>query len=291
MRQDAGISTDKDFDGKIIATPQMGNTQDVAARIWFAEHGYKLKEKGGKLNLLPLSNPDQLTMFQKKEIHGAWTIEPWLSRLELEGGGRLFLDEKTLWPKGRYVTTHLIVSRKFLAANPGLVEKLLQGLVEVTQEINADKTAAAKILNAEIKQETGKALSEAVMTRSFGRVELTWDPIAASLRRSAEAAHQVKFLRQPPVLDGHLRAGHLEPGSRGEAAPTRGRMMRNPAPVKLRIVDVTKTFESASQTVAALHRVNLEVHQGEYVVLFGPSGVRQVHAAQSGGGVRDSDHG
>jgi len=202
VRQDAGISTDKDFDGKIIATPQMGNTQDVAARTWFAEHGYKLKERGGKLNLLPLSNPDQLTMFQKKEIHGAWTIEPWLSRLELEGGGRLFLDEKTLWPKGRYVTTHLIVSRKFLGANPGLVEKLLQGLVEVTQEINADKTAAAKILNAEIKKETGKALSEAVMTRSFGRVELTWDPIAASLRRSAEAAYHVKFLRQPPVLDG-----------------------------------------------------------------------------------------
>lgn len=202
VRMDAGIATDKDFDGKIIATPQLGNTQDVAARIWFAEHGYKLKEKGGKLNLLPLSNPDQLTMFQKKEIHGAWTIEPWLSRLELEGGGRLFLDEKTLWPDGRYVTTHLIVSKKFLAANPGLVEKLLQGLVEVTQEINADKTAAAKILNAEIKQETGKALSEAVITRALERVELTWDPIASSLHRSAEAAYTVKFLKQSPNLTG-----------------------------------------------------------------------------------------
>jgi NitT/TauT family transport system substrate-binding protein len=202
VRKDGGIATDKDFDGKTIATPQLGGTQDVAARIWFAEHGYRLKEKGGKLNLLPLSNPDQLTMFQKKEIHGAWTVEPWLSRLELEAGGRLFLDEKALWPDGRYVTTHLVVSKKFLAANPGLVEKLLQGLVEVTQQINADKAAAAKILNAEIKKETGKALSDAVLERAFRRVELTWDPIATSLRRSAEAAHKVKFLRQPPNLTG-----------------------------------------------------------------------------------------
>lgn len=104
VREGAGIATDKDFNAKVIATPQLGNTQDVAARHWFASKHYRLKERGGTVSLVPLSNPDQLTMFKKKQIDGAWTIEPWLSRLELEAAGRLFLEEKTLWPEGRYVT-------------------------------------------------------------------------------------------------------------------------------------------------------------------------------------------
>src|SRR2546422_670155 len=104
VRKDAGIKTERDFKGKIIATPQLGNTQDVAARIWFAQKGYRLKEKGGNLALVPLSNPDQLTMFRKKQIDGTWTVEPWLARLEIEGGGVLFLEEKTLWPEGRFAT-------------------------------------------------------------------------------------------------------------------------------------------------------------------------------------------
>jgi NitT/TauT family transport system substrate-binding protein len=202
VRSDAGIQSEKDFNGKIIATPQLGNTQDVAARTWFGERGYKFKERGGKLTLLPLANPDQLTLFQKKEIHGAWTVEPWISRLELEAGGVLFLDEKQLWPDGRYVTTHLIASKEFLASHPQLVEKLLGALVEVTQQINADKTAAAKILNAELKKETGKALPDTVINQAMERVEFTWDPIASSLRKSAEAAHKVGFLKATPDLRG-----------------------------------------------------------------------------------------
>ena len=220
LRQDAGIHTDQDFGGKIIATPQLGNTQDVAARVWFAAHGYKLREKGGKLTLLALANPDQLTLFQKKEIDGAWTVEPWVSRLELEGGGKLYLDERTLWPDGKYVTTHLIVSREFLAGSPHLVEKLLNALIDVTQQINADKPAAARILNAELKKESGKALPPEVVERALQRVDLTWDPLPASLRQSAAAAHSVGFLRAPPdlrgiyalqILNAVLETRHLPP--------------------------------------------------------------------------------
>ncbi len=219
LRKDAGIHTDRDFGGKTIATPQLGNTQDVAARMWFAAHGYKLKEKGGNLALLALSNPDQLTLFQKKEIDGAWTVEPWVSRLELEGGGQLFLDEKTLWPGGKYVTTHLIVNREFLATNPQLVEKLLGALIDVTQQINADKPAAARILNAEIKKESGKALLPEVVERALGRVELTWDPLPVALRQSAASAHQVGFLREPPDLHGIYGLGILNKVLRARRLP------------------------------------------------------------------------
>src|SRR5580765_3202971 len=202
VRQDSGIQTEKNFEGKTIATPQLGNTQDLAALAAVASKGYRLKERGGTVALVPLSNPDQLTMFQKKQSGGAWTIEPWMSRLELEEGGRLFLEEKTLWPEGRYVTTHLVVTKPFLAANQELCKKWLAAHVELTQRINADKTAAAKALNDQLKKETGKALKPEVIARAFDRVELTWDPIASSLSKSAETAHQIRFLRSPPKLDG-----------------------------------------------------------------------------------------
>jgi len=202
VRQDAGIAGEKDFNGKVIATPQLGNTQDIAARAWFAGKGYRLKEQGGTVALVPLSNPDQLTMFKKEQIDGAWTVEPWLSRLELEGAGRLFLDEKTLWPGGRYVTTHLVVSKKFLAGHRELVKKLLAAHVEATQRINADKGAAAKLINEQLKKETGKALKTEVISRALDRVELTWDPVAPSLRKSAEFAHKIRFLKAEPQLEG-----------------------------------------------------------------------------------------
>ncbi len=210
VRKDAGIGSEADFNGKTIATPQLGNTQDVAARNWFAQKGYKLTEKGGHLGLVPLSNPDQLTMFRKKQIDGAWTVEPWVSRLEIEGGGNVLLEEKSLWPEGRYVTTHLVVNRQFLSNNRELVKKLLRAHIEVTQEINADQAAAGKILNAELKKETGKAMQEAVVAKAMTRVEFTWDPIRSSLYKCAEAAHQTGFIRAKPDLEGIYDLSLLE---------------------------------------------------------------------------------
>jgi NitT/TauT family transport system substrate-binding protein len=202
VREDSGITGEGDFNGRVIATPQLGNTQDLAARTWFEKKKYRLKERGGTVSLVPLSNPDQLTMFKKRQIDGAWTVEPWLSRLEIEGSGRLFLDEKSLWPDGRYVTTHLVVNKHYLADNQEQLKKLLAAHVEITQRINGDKTAAATILNDQLKKDTSKALKADVIARALGRVEFTWDPIASSLRESAEAAHRIRFLRKPPELKG-----------------------------------------------------------------------------------------
>ncbi len=202
VRKGAGISSDRDFNGKTIATPQLGNTQDVAARGWFAEKGYRLHEQGGTLTIITLANPDQLTMFQKKQIDGAWTVEPWLARLEVEGGGKVFLEEKTLWPDGQYVTTHLVVSKAYLARHPQVVRKLIAALVEVTQQINADQAAAMPILNDQLKKETGKTLAPEILSKAMARVEFTWDPISASLRKSADALYRVGFIKSPPVLDG-----------------------------------------------------------------------------------------
>jgi NitT/TauT family transport system substrate-binding protein len=114
----------------------------------------------------------------------------------------VFLEEKSLWPGGRYVTTHLIVDRTFLADNQGTMKKLIAALVEVTERINSDKTAASAILNEQLKKETGKALQGEVIQKAMTRVEFTWDPICASLKQSAEAAHRIGFIRQEPALGG-----------------------------------------------------------------------------------------
>ena len=151
---------------------------------------------------MALSNPDQLTMFKKRQIDGAWTVEPWLARLEVEGGGELFLEESSLWPGGRYVTTHLIVTKTYLTEHRAAVRRLIEALVEVTQEINADKSAAAAILNGQLKKETGKSLKMEVLEKALARVEFTWDPIGASLRQAAESSYRLGFLRQSPNLEG-----------------------------------------------------------------------------------------
>jgi NitT/TauT family transport system substrate-binding protein len=202
LRKDSGISSEKDFNGKVIATPQLGNTQDIAARTWFTDRGYKFREKGGRLSIVPLSNPDQLTMFKKKQIDGAWTVEPWLSRLELDAGGKLFLEEKEIWPEGKYVTTHLVVSRSFLAREPEVVKQLIAAHVAVTKKLNEDRAEAARILNAQLKVETGKALKDEVIQRALSRVQFTWDPVPASLYKGAEEAHRIGYIRAEPKLDG-----------------------------------------------------------------------------------------
>jgi NitT/TauT family transport system substrate-binding protein len=128
VRADSGIQRPEDFRGKKIASPQLGNTQDVALRGWLNAHQLRLREKGGNVQVIPIANPDQLTLFIKKEIDGAWAPEPWASRLIREAGGRLFFDERDLWPNGQFVTTHLIVNTKFLREHRDLLKNMDQGL-------------------------------------------------------------------------------------------------------------------------------------------------------------------
>jgi NitT/TauT family transport system substrate-binding protein len=203
VRADSGIQKPEDFHGKKVASPQMGNTQDVALRGWLNAHGLKLRERGGDVQVIPIANPDQLTLFLKKEIDGAWTVEPWVSRLIREGNGRLFLDERDLWPNGQFVTTHLIVSTRFRREHRGLLKKWLKAHVELTEWINKNLPEAKRILNDEIKKETGKALPQTVLDDSFSRLQVTSDPIRSSLFTSARWAFEAGFLgRERPDLSG-----------------------------------------------------------------------------------------
>ena len=202
VRSDAGINVPADFRGKKIATPQLGNTQDVAARAWLLKQGFKLKEQGGDTEVIPIANPDILTLFQKKEIDAAWVPEPWGARLVREANGKIFLDERDVWQDGKFTTTIVIISTKFLKEQPDLVKRLIAAHVELTQRINTDPTSAKQKLNSEIERLTGAALSKEVLDDAWSRQTITYDPLRASLFGSADAAFKLGFLGDaPPNLD------------------------------------------------------------------------------------------
>ena len=203
VRNDAGIQKPQDFHGKRVASPQLGNTQDVALRSWLKANGMKSNDKGGDVQVIPMANPDQLTLFQKKELDAAWAPEPWATRLIREGNGRLFLDERDLWPQGQFVITHLIVRTKFLQEHPDLVKKWIAAHIELTDWINGHLPEAKNILNQQLQKETGKALKPAILDEAFGRLQITYDPIRNSLLTSARSAFDAGFLgKQMPDLSG-----------------------------------------------------------------------------------------
>jgi NitT/TauT family transport system substrate-binding protein len=189
------IKSPADLRGKKIATPQLGNTQDVALRYWLKQQGYKTdKNGGGDVHIMPQDNSQTLTAFAQGQIDGAWVPEPYASRLVLEDKGKKLVDEASLWPGGKFVVTTLIVRTEFQKKHPDLVKKLLQAQVEATDYINANKADAEKSANAELQALTGKPLKQDVLDSTFKNVTFTNDPIASSLNGSAQHAEQVGLL-------------------------------------------------------------------------------------------------
>jgi len=203
VRNDAGINKPEDFHGKHVASPQFGNTQDVALRNWLKNHGLKSNDKGGDVQIVPMANPDQLTLFLKKDLDAAWAPEPWATRLIHEGNGRLFVDERTLWPNGQFVIGLLVVNTKFLKAHPDLVKNWIRANVDLTDWINGHQPEAKKLLNQQIQAETGKALPSVVLEEAFSRMQVTYDPLRGALTMAAQQAFDAGFLgRQMPDLSG-----------------------------------------------------------------------------------------
>ena len=200
VRSSANIHKPEDFHGKKVASPQLGNTQDIALRAWLRQNNLKPTDKGGDVQVIPLANPDQLTLFQKGQLDASWAPEPWATRLIQEGGAQLFLDERSLWPNRRFVITNIAVRTDFLQEHPDLVKKWLVAHVELTQWINKNTAQAKTILNQQIAKDTGRALPPRVLDEAFGRVEITYDPIRSSLLVSADRAYEAGFLKQKPEL-------------------------------------------------------------------------------------------
>ncbi|TSA18051.1 MAG: ABC transporter substrate-binding protein [Nitrosopumilales archaeon] len=194
VRNDAGINSAADFAGKKFASPQLGNTQDVALRSYLLKNGYKTTDNGGNVQVIPANNPDILTLMIKKEIDGAWVPEPWGAKLVKEANGTILVDERDLWPNGKFVTSQIVVRTDYLKNHPDVIKKLLEAHVDETIWINNNKDQVTQAFNVQLEKLTGKTIPDDEFQDAFSRLEITYDPIKESLYKSAGDAFDLGFL-------------------------------------------------------------------------------------------------
>jgi NitT/TauT family transport system substrate-binding protein len=195
--------------GKSLATPSLGNTQDVAARYWLKQHGLTTTPTGGgDVAIKPIKpNSAAVLQFKSGQLDGGWEPEPYATEMVLDGGKRL-VNEASLWPGGKFVTTNLVVTQSFLKAHPSAVNGLLKGQIEANSYINSSSAAAAQAANAELTELLGKGLPSDVLTQSLKYIAFTNDPIASSLTTDAQHAVSVGLLK-PVNLSGIYDLGPL----------------------------------------------------------------------------------
>jgi NitT/TauT family transport system substrate-binding protein len=192
----SGITSAADLKGKKLASPQLGNTQDVALRTWLLAQGLKTDlQGGGDVSIVPQDNAQTLQVFETGGIDGAWEPEPWASRLILEGHGTILVNEKDLWPDGQFATTVLLVRADYLAAHPDVIKALLVGELAANDLINSDPAQAQALTNQGIKKITGTTLSDAVVQAAWKNLTFTPDPIASSIKTSADNAVKIGLLK------------------------------------------------------------------------------------------------
>jgi NitT/TauT family transport system substrate-binding protein len=194
VQGDSALSKPEQFRGRKIATPQLGNTQDVACRAWLKKNGFRITQLGGDVTVLPTANPDQLLLFRSKQVDAVWTVEPWVSRLELEGNGKLFLEEKDA------LTTVLAASVKFQKEQPALLKKFVAAHAELTKWINEHEAEAKEIVRTELKELTRAEFPTQLADRAWPRLKFTSEVSRATFDTLVKEAQSVGFAKGTPDL-------------------------------------------------------------------------------------------
>lgn len=189
------ITSPADLEGKVVTTPQLGNTQDVALKKWLSDEKLDVQ-------VTNVENSQSLDLFRRGDVQGAWAPEPWSSRLVLDAGAKVLLDEESLWEDGKFPTTVMVVRTQFLREHPQTVEALLRGHLAATDFGRDNEVEAKQVVNTALKQLTGKALGEPVLDRAFDNIELTVDPQAKSFPRLARDAVTAGVVKEAADVAG-----------------------------------------------------------------------------------------
>ncbi len=221
-RPDAHIGSIRDLAGKRVAVPQLGGTQDISLRHFLAAEGLQPQEKGGSVQILPIKNPDILTLFRKGQLDAAWVPEPWTTRLLHEGGAQLVVDERDLWPEKRFTTTVVIVRKAYLEQHPEQVQAFLQAHLQAVAWLSQHPAEGQAAVNAELKRLTGKPLKNEVLSEAWGRVAFSADPNRANIEAFIAAAADAGYLPPRAVRVAELLdTGPLESVQRSASAAAR----------------------------------------------------------------------
>jgi len=190
----SGMRVPADFRGKKLATPQFGNTQDVSARAWLAAGGVKITLTGGEVQVIPTANPDQLGLFQRRELDAVWTVEPWVSRLEMEANGTVLVEEKDA------IATVLVTSAKTLARQRDIVHRFIAAHEELTEWIRKHPEDAQAAVREELNAETRTDVKPALVAHAWPRIVVTSKISLDPLEQFVKNAREVGFLRTLPDL-------------------------------------------------------------------------------------------
>lgn len=194
--------------GKTLATPQLGNTQDVALRYWLSQQGLKTTiDGGGDVKIAPQKNSAALQAFASGQLDGAWVPEPFATQF-VAAGGKVLVDEKTLWPGGQFVTTNVVVRTEFLQKNPDTVRAFLEAHLDAIQFIEANPAKAQQDVAAKISAITGQAVKPSTLADSWGNLSFTADPLPTTLKESAKHAAAAGLLEKAPE-DGFAKLWDL----------------------------------------------------------------------------------
>ncbi len=194
VQPDQNLKTPADFRGKKIATPQLGNTQDISCRAWLTEGGLKITQLGGDASVIPTSNPDQLGLFKGKKIDAVWTVEPWLTRIEKEASGTVIVEEK------ENATTVLISSAKFLNQQRDLAKKFAQAHAELTDWIVKNPEEAQRLIKVELFEETRSDMSAELIAAAWKRIVFSAETPRASVEKFVQNSVRAGFIKTAPDL-------------------------------------------------------------------------------------------
>ena len=194
VHPDSEIKSISDFDGKKIAAPQIGNTQDISLRYHLSEHQLKTADKGGSVIVYNISNPDIYTLFVKGDIDGAWVAEPWATIFELELGGNRLFNEEDLWPEKKFTSVLLIVNSEYAEKNPQTISKFLSSHHRTVNWINQNPVDTRIVFNAFLDSYLGEPLSDDVVDVALSHLTITSDPLPDSVSSFAQKADALGYL-------------------------------------------------------------------------------------------------
>jgi len=203
VNPDSKINSVADFNGKRIAAPQIGNSQDISLRTYLSENGLKPAEKGGSVVVLNVPNSDIYTLFAKGDIDAAWVAEPTATILVQQLNGTRLFNEEDLWPENRFASVLLIAREEYVNQHPQVIHKWLEAHQQTIDWINSNPEQTRIIFNQFMKKEIGKSLSDKLIDESLSNLEITSDPIVSSIETFAKRADSLGYLgRHGYSLDG-----------------------------------------------------------------------------------------
>jgi NitT/TauT family transport system substrate-binding protein len=216
-----GINSASDLKGKTLASPQLGNTQDVALRTWLTSKGLKNSVTGGgDVTVTPTANSDIPGLFDSGKLDGAWVPEPYASTLVLSHGAHVLVDEKDIWPKGQFVTTQLIVRTDFLKQYPDAVADLVKAHVQAVEFAQKSPDDAKKAVNAALVTAGSKSLPDNVLQRAWSELSVTYDPISSTLNKEMQNGVTAGTLTQKVDLSGIYDLRPLNSVLKAQKLPT-----------------------------------------------------------------------